>query len=178
MYKLLILFTLLFSSSCSSSLLKKHKEIHPAFAPYVSEIIENSQGLINSKDIKSLTIGFRNLKTPTIGRCNLLSNEIDIDITYWAFSDRNKKLEILMHEIGHCVLKRYHTGLKYEFLHDLPMKLGFFKEMGFLYDGCPASVMHPYDSSWYCFIKHKRYYMDELFGRSNPDNYNSIPWGY
>ena len=178
MRKLLILFILLFYFSCSSSLFKKHKEIHPAFAPYIAEIIESSEGSVTYKDLNNLTMGFEKLKRPTIGKCNKISNEIAIDITYWAFADEYKKLELIMHEFGHCVLNRYHTGYKYNFFHDLPIQLGFFKEMGLLYDGCPASIMHPYDILWYCFAKHKKYYIDELFGRQDPKTYNSIPWAW
>jgi hypothetical protein len=177
MYKLLILLFLSLFSSCSSSITKKHKDINPAFEPYLTEIIEESKGKITKNTIKNLTMGFTNFNDISIvGHCNKIAYEIEIDLKYWTISSEERRLEIIMHEIGHCVLHRYHTNPKYEFWHDLPLDLGLVSNSGRLRDGCPTSVMHPYDMGWFCFTKHKEYYMDELFDRNSADKYNYMPW--
>jgi hypothetical protein len=176
MYKLLILLILFFCNSCAVSLLKKHKGIDPAFEPYISEIIENSQGSLTRKSLENLTMGFEVMEDPEIGQCNKFTLEIGIAKTYWAGATEESRLSTVMHEIGHCILNKYHTDVKHEFWHDLPMDLGFIDTSGRLYDFCPASIMHPYDISWYCFVRHKKYYMDEFFGRANAQTYQATPW--
>jgi hypothetical protein len=173
----LTLLLVLFLSGCSSLYgFKKHKGIDSEFQPYMSEIIEFSQGSIKQSQLKYLTIGFSDLESPVVGRCSLITKEIDIDRKFWKYSSYQRRMETLMHEIGHCVLYRYHTDTKDDIFHDFFIDIGIFKAQNDLWDGCPSSIMHPYEVGLYCFNKHYIYYIEEFFGRADTESYRSILW--
>jgi hypothetical protein len=137
-----------------------------------------SKGAIVDSDLSEFTIGFGDLKDGVVGVCKLMSKKITIDRKYWFRISENSKMEIFLHEVGHCILKRYHTNPKGSYWHDLPLSMGFIKNTGYLKDGCPTSIMHPYVLDWYCFYKHRNYYIEELFNRTDKNSYEPINWGF
>ena len=157
---------------------KKHKVTDPAFKPYIEEAIFMSKNVITEEDFSNITIGFEDLNDSSIGICRGNVREIGIDKEYWSRASEESKMEIFLHEIGHCILNRYHTNLKNNYLHDIPLKMGFIKNTGYLRDGCPTSIMHPYSSDWNCFTKHRGYYIEELFGRADKNSYEPIMWRF
>ena len=98
--------------------------------------------------------------------------EIDISKKWW---ENNKsplmRFELVLHEIGHCVLHRSHTERNYtsngitKWFEDMLFSLNVIKEKDRLYDSCPASIMHPYTINEHCFKKHYLYYTEELFSK-------------
>jgi hypothetical protein len=112
-----------------------------------------------------------------VGTChrNLIEKSIIwINEEWWnsLYVSEYQRLEVVFHELGHCVLLRAHTippndsdrGF-FTWWERLFFKIGIFIPKGYLKDGCPSSIMHPYTMLDLCFIKHYKYYMDELFRR-------------
>lgn len=165
----------MFLSSCSGldiKTSKEHREIDKELDLYVSSFISESSGKVSRSDIKGLSVGFHNYpaKSSVIGTCWLNLNEIDISKRYWDRSLNLSRKELMYHELGHCVLGRRHTnptssvgfwGAVERFL----FRIGWWKNEGFLDDGCPVSVMHSSNIGSYCFSKHYSYYITELFSK-------------
>jgi len=123
--------------------------------------------LTNAKSIDNLTMGFYPLGEDYNGVCFTTPDnkkEIVIDPNYWQVSSDLMKEMLIAHELGHCVCNREHTS--YE---DLKWYDHFFSRIlsekinGFLYDGCPDSLMHYSDFPEFCYIKHFMYYWTEMF---------------
>jgi len=180
--KFILFLLLIFSTaSCAEfSFTKNYKDIDEEMKPYVDEFIFMSQGKVTQKDIKGLTTGFFEppSNSATIGVCNYLTYEISIKESFWKSAGHMDRMEVMFHELGHCVKRRQHTGIKDDFWHDLLFELGLFKVQDSLRDGCPSSIMHPYILGWYCFNKHYNYYIDELFLRTNKAEYDVKPWDH
>ena len=167
------------TTSCAEfSLNKKYKDINEEMKPYVDEFVFMSQGKVTQKDVEKLTTGFFEppKDSTTVGVCNYLTYEISIKESFWRNAGHLDRMEVMLHELGHCVKRRQHTSVKDSFWHDLLFDLGFFKTQENLRDGCPSSIMHPYILGWYCFNKHYNYYIDELFLRTNKSEYDTKPW--
>lgn len=81
-----------------------------------------------------------------IGYCDveLGTPTISIDKDYWENASNAMKLELLFHEMGHCVLHRGHTSVT------LP-------------DGTPASIMNPTIFNEIILTRNYNYYIHELF---------------
>lgn len=179
-FRLIAFFVIISCASSSSLRLKKHHQrIHPVFESYISEFIHESDGSINREDFKDFTMGFKRYKATekTVGVCHYSVNEVDIDIDYWQSGvSISQRMELIFHELGHCILRRGHTHTKKDnkfitWLEKIAFKLGIFNKKKHLADGCPASFMHPYVLGEVCINKHFDYYMDELFGRKSDENY-------
>lgn len=173
---------LLILTSCASSnvrLKKRYKDIDSRFEPYIAEFIHESDGKITRKDFKNFTMGIRTYPNgeSVVGTCHYGVNEVDISDRYWRSStSMSQRLELIFHELGHCILKRGHTETKHNgtflaWLERVAFKLGIFTKKKGLPDGCPASFMHPYVLGERCINKHFDYYMDELFERLKDKNY-------
>jgi hypothetical protein len=117
----------------------------------------------------NLSIGILPLSGNNSGVCLITlegNREILLDEDYWNLSSDLNKEMLIAHELGHCLCNRDHTS--YE-------DLGFFKKNfyrlisekinGFLYDGCPDSLMHYSDFSEFCYVKHFMYYWTEMFDK-------------
>lgn len=124
-------------------------------------------------------MGFRDLskKGNTVGVCHPFIMEIDISASWWRqTTSPMEKMELVFHELGHCILRRGHTyrpvqGDFRAWLEDVGFKLGIFQEKHYLSDGCPASFMHPQMMGEHCVNKHFYYYIEELFDRHQWFNY-------
>jgi hypothetical protein len=183
--KKLILFLLLLLSTqaCATNLdlrfIKKYDNIDPEFKPYITEFIQISDGKVNKDDFYGFTMGFREYdkNTSVVGTCHYIVNEVDINVEWWnSHHSPSERLELVFHEFGHCILKRGHANKPVtdgftQWLERLGFKVGLFTEKGYLYDGCPASFMHPYTIGERCINKHFYYYIKELFYQEDTMNY-------
>lgn len=184
MKKLILLLAMVFSlSSCATDLelrlVKKYKGIDPELQTFVEEFKNLSNGAVTDNDLKNFSMGFRdyNKGSSIAGTCHYGVNEVDISKSWWnSWQTPSERLELVFHELGHCILKRSHTKKP---VHDgflawierLGFKVGLFTDKGYLYDGCPASFMHPYTLGDRCINKHFHYYINELFSRHENMNY-------
>lgn len=87
---------------------KKPEEIQP----YVNRVQElyTLYGLDDeAEEIASLTIEFRDLPKDYVGFCYPFRGKIDIDTPFWKSATDAEKEELIIHEIGHCVLDLPHT---------------------------------------------------------------------
>ena len=163
-------------TSCADILRVKraHKGIDPEFKPYIEEFIYISKGKVKKEDFKNLTIGFHNYKPndSTAGTCweyGILT-EIDISEKWWKENPSIfQRQELVFHELGHCILHRAHTSPPeyssgfVSWFEKILFKLKILTKKGYLSDGCPSSIMHPYTLSESCINKNYYYYIDELF---------------
>jgi len=176
MKKLLLLLMILTQSACAGSVevrvLKDYDGMDKEFTPYVQEFIYASRGKVTKRDFRGFTMGFRDYDGgSTIGTCHPLAYEVDISRAWWNTTlSQSKRIELVFHELGHCVLRRGHTQKPtgdswLAFWERFGFKIGMFEEKGLLPDGCPSSFMHPYELSEECINRHFNYYIDELFKR-------------
>lgn len=161
---------LISSSSCSS--VRKNPKIHEDFIPYIDGFIEDSGGSVKWKNLKDYNIQYvPDISNSIIGLCDRRNKELLINKKYWN-SSSTMELErkaLIYHELAHCILNRNHTQphlfpydwiTKYE---NLMLKLGKWKQIPPLADGCDGSLMHPSTGSYACLVKHWDYYVHELF---------------
>jgi len=182
MKKVLVLLIFLFSSCASSveiRVQKQYETVNEEFKPYVEDFISMSRGVVTSKDFKHFTMGFRDYPkdVETVGTCHPQILEVDISREWWENNqDQIKRLELVFHEFGHCILNRGHTKKTYgggfiRWLERIGFLLGIFTEKGHLSSGCPASIMHPRVIDEYCLYVHYDYYIKELFGHDKDRTY-------
>lgn len=184
MKKLILLFTLMFSlTSCATDfelrLSKKYKGVDPELQTYVEEFKVLSKGKVTDYDLRNFSMGFRDYEkgSSIAGTCHYGVKEVDISRKWWnSWNTPAERLELVFHELGHCILKRGHTKKPTHdsfiaWMERLGFKLGFFTDKGLLYDGCPASFMHPYTIGDRCINTHFHYYINELFDRHEDMNY-------
>lgn len=92
----------------------------------------------------------------TVGRCYYLRpfKRIVVDPTYWATASEEVRLQLVLHELGHCVLNRDHDE-RYTY---------FFIEDGMLTMRVrnPVSLMYPTVDVIMNFEMYKDYYIKEL----------------
>jgi hypothetical protein len=172
---LLLLLNLFFVTSCAGierpRFTPKQKGINQEFKPY----IENYRYIIGegeySRRFNYLHMNFAKLNGSTVGRCWWLLNgelEVEIDVDYWQWVDFVAKEFLVYHELEHCIRQRMHTNSKekirniIDFFEEVGFRLGLIKKLGYLKDGCPASLMHTYTLSSTCRAKHYYYYLNEI----------------
>lgn len=177
MKKILILIATLISTSCSASTLRivpNKRGIDPTFEPY----IENYKYIIGDnqydKRFENLSMNFADLGGSTIGVCYWLiggGTEIEIDREYWDnfWTGQIGKEFLAYHELEHCIRYRMHSHKKekddkgfVDYFEDFMRWLGVLDQKGYFSDGCPNSIMHPYDVGYTCRHKHYWKYVQEL----------------
>jgi hypothetical protein len=169
---------LLSNSSCST--IRVNPKIHEDFRPYVQKFIDDSGGTVKWKHLKDYNMQYvDNMDRNIIGTCDRRSKEILINRAYWERTD-TRELErkaLFYHELAHCILERNHTqphifpydwATKFE---NLMLKIGKWKMVPPLEDGCAGSLMHPSTDSYYCIHKHWDYYVYELFQNDERGKY-------
>jgi hypothetical protein len=173
-----ILLTLCLCLSCSNNSIRyiaKQKGIDKKFDPY----IENYKHIIQAdekieKRFEKLSINFADLKGNTIGVCYWLldgETEIEIDKKYWKSSSSGKigREFLVYHELEHCIRYRMHSHKTdriekdfADYFVDFLFWLNIIEKEGFFPDGCPNSIMYPYDVGSYCRENHYYDYLKEL----------------
>lgn len=172
MKKILILLFILCSCSSNSQVIKP-SFVDEEFKPYVQEfklIIKNPK---YDNRVKNITIIFTDIPSAkkgykTLAYCNMMFTEnpvIYVDRSYYYSATPMSQQFTLLHEMGHCVCNRFHTenseGIA-GFLENILFKLGIATKKGYLSDGCPASILHPYEFSESCMMSHYFYYIEEF----------------
>ena len=76
---------------------------------------------------------------------------IKIDRDYWNKASQYKRINLIFHELGHCVLGRDHVEWKTP-------------------NECPPSFMHNSIVSNYCLKKYYKNYLKEMFPNWEGDN--------
>ena len=146
-----ILVTVLFLTSCGIKQADPRwiKGIDKEFVSYVS-VFE----AMYKKSIGDISIGFEKLESSTVGRCTIWSSgyrQIRIDPDYWHSASEEKRIGLIFHELGHCVLNRTHTSKTFYY-------------SGLSINGyVPASLMHPDNFYSAFFSELESYYFYELF---------------
>ena len=110
---------------------------------------------LDKSSIPDYTVNFQSLPSPAIGRCYMLTNEIQIDPDYWyRQSTYLQRKSVLYHELAHCICNLGHE--------EIMMK-----------DSCPSNIMYPSIPSKKCLRKHWGKYIVKL-RKACHDNRNSI----
>ncbi len=87
------------------------KQQYGEFEAYVNSFIAEavSRGVgIDEVELPS-TIKLATLKDYTLGVCKV-NGTIEINVKYWKSLSLNCREQLLMHELGHCVLNRQHEN--------------------------------------------------------------------
>lgn len=184
-----ILLVFLFLTSCATADLDSFKEdgrkVDPVFSPYVNQFIDDSRGLVDHEDFENVYIEFADLEGTTAGTCTPIAFDdnlnmyriIRIDKGWWLYeSDIRRKEQLMYHEFGHCILYRDHTfptgtNNLIGWLERFSFRLGVLRTFDLLPDGCPSSYMNPVLIDKQCIYKHYDYYIDELFGLTEIEEY-------
>ncbi len=171
--KLIIFFLLLtLIGSCSSAPYSEIR-VDPELQIYLDSFIADSKGMVLKSDMTRIGIKIKKYKkdNDAIGTCYIYNGKITISEEWWERATFLEKKEVIFHELGHCVLLRPHTSPPdsdnfWGFLEGILFKMGILNKIGFLKDGCPASLMHPHTIGYGCITEHYVYYINELYRNS------------
>ena len=164
--KNLLILVLIFSvESCAST---RIKVIEPEFQDYANDFINL---VPEYKDkVYALGIGFKTFSKESnlAGQCTyniFYGNSIGINRKYWESASPTSKYFTMLHELAHCVCYVGHSESTTGWLgvmEEILFKIGIWKKKGYLWDGCPASIMHPSEFGDSCSWRHYYYYVEEL----------------
>ena len=126
---------------------KPNQQTNPEFYPYIQEF--ESYSKLNTSQVP---ISFANLEGNTAGVCHYFRmgegpirwGYIEIDEPNWKLMSQNQKVNLIFHELGHCVLGRDHTPKN-------------------SVEACPSSFMDDTILSNYCLELHYKDYLHEMF---------------
>lgn len=81
---------------------------------YKVDCSETSKFKITIKEIPNMSallelLGQKPSEYVVVGLCHPMSNEIDINLEYYLKSSNVELEQLMMHELGHCVLGKDHT---------------------------------------------------------------------
>jgi hypothetical protein len=131
--------------------------INPELKEYVDEFKRDGAKYNRVPRYGNLTVVFSVFLPDTIaGRCNPLSNSIEINADTWNFRPKEIKKALLYHELAHCALLRDHNEETFRIIVQ-----------------CPVTLMYPsLDIFHFCYPPLEDYYIKELF--TNPYNHKLI----
>lgn len=119
----------------------------PVFQPYINSFVSDARAHEVTVDTSTLAIYWHNFGwSRAVADCDM-AGTIRMGIKYWNSADDIERLLVLYHEMGHCVLGRYH-------------------DTALLPNGQPASIMNPYNIDEAVFLADRDYYLTELFSPS------------
>jgi|GEM_PF-6063841 hypothetical protein len=84
-----------------------------SFSPFVEEYIQNLHRFGLDRyigKVRETEIQFADLDEGTAGVCYYLINRVEIDRRFWEKAKLYHKDELIMHELGHCVLNYEHDA--------------------------------------------------------------------
>jgi hypothetical protein len=123
-----------------------------SFGPYVAEFQARAASYGVKIEITDLIVEFGPMTNPLErGYCEMGSHRtplIVIDQTYWNSSDEDSRKALILHELGHCVLRRAHLS-------------------ALTATGVPESLMNPYTIPSNVFHYNEEHYWQELFSITN-----------
>jgi hypothetical protein len=127
-------------------------QIAPEAIPYVIKFVKTTRLPVD------FPIKLTTLEGNTVGLCYSYSDgsrEIELDVDYWTRANDSMKEELVMHELGHCVLNRDHK----ETIVFSP------KEN----ENIPVSIMFPYVFGHrFYYQKYNDYFLNELKAPNTP----------
>lgn len=176
----LVLIGSLLYISCATDikprLSPKHEGIHTEFQPYIQDFINISDGILDYRDVKKLSVAFSEQEGNTVGVCwnALVWKEIEVDNFFWKFASPLRKKALIYHELGHCLLHRGHDNESegfYAFLEKLGIYTPKVKEFS---DGCPKTIMVTHMLSEKCLQRHMPHYEKELFKGLEKKRYSRV----
>jgi hypothetical protein len=143
----LSLFLFLFIPSCQTMSKKSDKRLQPyidTFLSLCSKYKKNCSGWKNYKYLimpipKTILEVLSPKEAVTIGRCNRINNTVIIDEKYFNNSPIEHIESTMIHELGHCVLKKPHV------------------------DEEKVSIMNPYSMSSWIYTKYYQVLMNDFF---------------
>ncbi len=143
----IILITILFCS-CSED---KVQVIPNELRSYVDMFFDegNSRGFNKSIDDFDFTIQFGSLDGVRYGQCSFQNNTITIDQEKWDLLTEERKVWLVFHELGHCVLGRQHRNKTMDNGECISIMKGL--------EGNFNCSFNYYSDKWWS------YYIDELF---------------
>lgn len=95
-------------------------KIQSEFSPFVRDFIKDARtrklpaGFFLRLDNLSIEFGNPNENNiskesaPFVAYCEINTTKITVDVIYWKASDFNERQSMIDHELGHCLLGRYH----------------------------------------------------------------------
>ena len=107
-------FILIFTSCSTFSRIPGIYTDIETFRPYITEYINLKQIYLGTdKAYYAIDIIYGTPEFPTVGQCYRtsdpdLSRQVIINAHFWANSNDNERLELLLHELGHCDLNFSH----------------------------------------------------------------------
>ena len=186
MTRLLLVVLIFFLSNTTSAQVRETSlppTIEPIYRDYVWDFISRSHGLVTFLDFQYLTIKttrmeYSEKREGRIGLCTwgmlgITRSRIDIDPTFFNHQSILRQWSLLFHEIGHCVCNENHPDIEtpehwiVRFLNRLHINHRRINQI-YLHDGCPRTLMYPYDLSQSCLLAHQDYYVQEMFGHCHP----------
>ena len=153
----MLFITLVFFSTCTKD---KTQVIDAELLPYVNDFFEkaNEFGTKISLEDYNLEVNFSDLDGNTAGTCRIGKDIVKIDKIRWDGKDKDERQWVIFHELGHCILERWHLNLSFP--------NGECKSI--MYDGKGGCSYDFHAHSW------KEYYFEELFTKKSvlPTWYN------
>ena len=142
-FLLLILFTLGCGQAPSPTPVTVDPQLQPYFQAFENDIGVSTAGISAQFATPQLTSPLGEV----IGECQIWSDGtrlIQIDPGFWATTSQLGRMQILVHELGHCAMYMQHiTSL--------------------LTTGCPTSIMYPiFFGDTPCYDNNEGYYFQEL----------------
>ena len=141
-----LLTTLLFTA-CGFAPPAESGYIHPELYPYVAKFAREGNLVLSA----GLQVDFGgveqddNKDTVSLAVCYMQFERIVVDRDSWNLMNSTEREVLMYHELGHCVLGRYHPETM-------------------LTKRCPTSIMHPLlPTAVRCYNERKDYYIQELF---------------
>lgn len=115
----------------------------------INQDFQNYVNLFEQETNEKVTINidYNKLEYPVVGVCITYTNgykEIQVDRDGWIEFDENYREELILHELGHCILGRDHDNN----LISSSLRT-------------PKSIMYPYIFG-NAYSRYKNYYLDEL----------------
>jgi hypothetical protein len=170
----LLIFTLSLTIGCCSTApdLQRGYKNDKDFVKYIESFRNDMGSRVLERDMNKTAIRFGDLEEPTVGLCASMPvlgySVITIDRKGWENKTELEKMELMYHELGHCVCK---IGHSWDFGYY--QKTGYGtrsnrRDDGFFEDWCPLSIMYPYTIEDECLKKHWEKYIEDLYNRCYP----------
>lgn len=137
--------------SCKETGIGKKVELGD-FAEYASRFTSLAPAYGSEVKIEDLIIRWGDLANEfENGICEVNGRAtpvVTIDVYAWEEMDEFERESLVFHELGHCVLRRYHRN-------------------GWTQGGIPASIMNPYSFDGWIYSNYEHYYLEELYSKRN-----------
>ena len=172
MKKILIFFIFLMSYSLNAQIYRS-KTTDDEFLPYIEDFSLIVKNNIYNEKVKNISILFEDIPKSsngdqTLAYCSMMFTDkpiIYVDRKSYYSANPMSREFTLLHEMGHCICDRFHTSQSkgvIGFFENILFYLGLVQKKGYLPDGCPSSLMHPYEFSQTCMMVHYFYYIEEF----------------